>query len=289
MKRMLILGLVVTMSATLLAGRKQQVWIVDDFESYGNTENMLAGPFVGPQSLFDKGWWNSYTLQENLASQLGTPPFPTIMTLGIGDPNGFSAEGEIKDHPTDPNEHGMRIHFQSPTDGSWGQLNPLILAGNMGLPTHDVEIPGLGSLPAVDLTQFDKCQFKIKKLAGNITDPVESTITITFSAPDLGTTGYYTAQRPGGILASSEDVWEIMEFDLSAPLQAPHAEYGLDNVIGFLFGIEDENNADVTFIIDDIILYSESEECPEYLAADINGDCTVDMGDLAAIGSQWLN
>jgi hypothetical protein len=288
MKRMFILGLVVTMSVTLFAGRKQQVWIVDDFESYGNTENMLAGPFVGLESLADRGWWDSYSLQQILEGGDPTPLSPYTMTLGIGDPNdGFSAEGEIKDHPTDPNEHGMVIHFQSPADGSWGQLNPLLLAHNMGIPTHKVDTP-LGPFDAADLTQFDKVQFKIKKLAGNITDPVESTITITFTAPDLGTTGYYTAQHPGGILASSEDVWEIMEFDLSAPLQAPHAEYGLDNVIGFLFGIEDENNADVTFIIDDIILYSESEECPEYLAADINGDCTVDMGDLAAIGSQWL-
>ena len=254
-KAALVVLLVATITTPLLAGTSQKIWIVDDFESYGSTEDMLAGPFEGPLSLFNRGWWNVYSLQQEMAVEDPTPPFPTIMSLAVGDPNGFSAEGEINDHPTDPNEHGMMIHYSLLDDG-WNEANFLIMTLNMGIPTHNIESV-VGPIPAVDFTQFDKLQFKIKKLAGNITDPTESAITIAFGTVDLNpddpfpTIGFYRAEIPAGILASSEDVWEIIEFDLSAPMEAAHDTFGLDRVITFMIGIEDAKSADVTFVIDD--------------------------------------
>ena len=60
------------------------------------------------------------------------------------------------------------------------------------------------------------------------------------------------------------------------------------SVAAIVVGIEDKGAAvtrNVTFAIDDIAFYRESE-CPEYLAGDVNGDCQVSLADLAIIAQQ---
>ena len=89
-------------------------------------------------------------------------------------------------------------------------------------------------------------------------------------------------------MGSFQDTWRTMEFDLSAPFQGKTDPPDLTNVAAIVFGIEDRNNANVTFLVDDFILYKESDPCPQYLPADITGDCTVNLEDLAELGSQWL-
>lgn len=304
MKRMLIVGLVVTMSVTLFAGSHQDVWVIEDFESYETTADMVADvipqwpPTGGP-------WWNLYSLQQILSLIQGgpgdpTPPFPTSITLGTSDPNGFLAFGNngLEEVP-DPNyPKSMILHYEMENSGS---VDLLTLASNTGLPVTG-PVGALG-LMVTDLTGFDKMQFKIKLLSGE--PGPSSASTVSFADGNAASIGYYKAERttlPMGILGASrngaavtdEDMWTLIEFDLSAQLLSydgspPGSVQTLGgDVSSIIVGIEDSSGPrNVTIAIDDIAFYKESG-CPDYLAADINGDCTVDMGDLAAIGSQWL-
>ncbi|MBE0534810.1 MAG: hypothetical protein IH624_04010 [Phycisphaerae bacterium] len=285
LKNVVIVSIILVMPAIVLAAGKQTVWVVEDFESYQSTTDMLA-------TGLDTGgpWWNAYSLTQVLPGGSGdpTPPFPTTMTLGLGEPNGFTSEGETLADPNSPKS--MIIHYEIPNESRSADF--LILAHNLGLPFNVVQTP-IGNLAIVDLTQFDKAQFKIKKFSGNQSHP-NSAFTMAFVAPDTTTIGYYRARRtqlPSGIMAASQDVWEILEFDLSAELlgredSASIKDVGVD-VVAVVFGIEDEPSSSVTFAVDDIALYTESE-CPRYLPADLNGDCIVSLADLAVIAGQWL-
>ncbi len=281
-----VIVLLIAVMPSLVAAGKQTVWVVDDFESYQSTTDMLATGLNtgGP-------WWNAYSLTQVLPGGSGdpTPPFPTTMTLGVGDPNGFIAEGESLADPNSPKS--MIIHYEMPAGGR-NEANFLMLAHNLGLPFDVVSTP-IGNLAIVDLTQFDKAQFKIKKFSGNRSHP-QSAFTMAFIAPDTSTIGYYRTQRtelPSGIMGASQDVWEILEFDLSAELLGRDDSASVKDigtgVVAVVFGVEDEPSTSVTFAVDDIAFYAESK-CARYLVGDVNGDCIVSLADLAIIAGQWL-
>ena len=302
----LVVSLIVVMPALLLARSHQDVWVVEDFESYETSADMLADVVMqwpttgGP-------WWNAFSLVDILtfmgsggqAGGDGTPPFPTSITLGETDPNGFLAFGKDGLEVHEPNQPKcMIIHYETTGDSS---VDVLMLARHTGLPLFEPAAPLL-PIMVTDLTKFDKVQFKIKLVDGEPSP--SSAVTFSVANDKQEILGYYRAERLGlplGIIGASrvgavitdEDPWQLIEFDLSAILHAytsgiPEGSVKTlgSSIAAITVGFEDKGARNVTIALDDIAFYRESE-CPEYLVADVNGDCQVTLGDLAIIAGQW--
>lgn len=311
----LVVSLIVVMPAMLLARSHQDVWVIEDFESYETTSGVepMAADVVIQWPPTGGPWWDLYSLQDILAfigsggqaGGDGTPPFPTVISLGEGDPNGFLAFGKdgLEAVPDPNHPKCMILHYEMDVNGD---VNLAIRSSDTGLPLTG-PIGPLG-LMATDLRQFDKMQLKIKLLSGS-PDPL-SAVTVTFATEQGAgpvSIGFYKAERadlPLGILGASkagaaitdQDMWQLIEFDLSAIL---HSWEGSDegsiktlgvDIVAIIVGIEDEGETvtkDVTIAIDDIAFYKESD-CPEYLVGDVSGDCQVTLADIAILAGQWL-
>lgn len=304
----LVVSLIVVMPALLLAGNHQDVWVVEDFESYETTADMLAD--VGFNWPTTGGpWWNAFSLVDILTFVLsggqaggdGTPPFPTTMELGYSDPNGFLAFGKdgLEEVPDPTHPKCMLIHYETTGDES---VDVLMLARHTGLPLY---VPAAPLLPIMvtDLTQFDKVQFKIKLVAGEPSP--SSAVTFSLANEKQEIIGFYRAERLGlplGIIGASrvgavitdEDPWQLIEFDLSAIMhvytsgmpEGSAKDLG-SSVAAITVGFEDKGARNVTIALDDIAFYRESE-CTDYLVGDVNGDCIVNLADLAVMAGQYL-
>jgi len=303
----LVVSLIVVMPTLLLAKSHQDVWLVEDFESYETTADMVAD--VIPQWPTTGGpWWNAWSLVEVLtyyasggqAGSLGDPLFPTTLTLGTRDPNGFLAFGKDGLEPVPDPTHPkcMLIHYETTADST---VDVLMLARHTGLPLFEPAAPLL-PIMVTDLTQFDKVQFKIKLVDGEPSP--SSAVTFSIANDKQEILGFYRAERLGlplGIIGASrsgavitdEDPWQLIEFDLSAILHPytsgiPEGSVKTlgSSVAAITVGFEDKGARNVTIALDDIAFYSESE-CPEYFVGDVDGDCQVTLADLAIIAEQY--
>ena len=189
-KVFIVVSMVLLITVGAFAGTKQDVWVLDDFESYAADPNTIhASSLEGP------GWW---TVQELEAMVLGKIPpegFLCELSLAMGDPNGFLAGGEIDaDGPM-----SMKIHYEVPESGGYS-CDAFIFAHNLGLPFELVYVghPLVEYLAVVDLTQFDKISLKMKKFVGNQSSP-GGNFSVGFMAPDFSPLGTLVAVQPTSV------------------------------------------------------------------------------------------
>ena len=87
--RLTITILVFSLSLNLFAGSRQDVWVLEDFESYKSPMDIYA-------TGLDTGgpWWDAYVIEQILQGNYNAEP-KCEFTLERGDPNGFTALGEL--------------------------------------------------------------------------------------------------------------------------------------------------------------------------------------------------
>ena len=283
-KTIIVVSLILLISAVAMSGVKQDAWVIDDFESYAADPNTIhASSLEGP------GWW---TIQELEASLLGIIPpegFVCQFCLASGDPNGFMASAEVDtDGPK-----SMQIHYELPSGYS---CDAFIFAHNLGLPFEFVQVgyPFAEYLAAVDLTQYQKICLKIKKFTGNKSSAA-CDFSVGFMGLDLQPIGLLSAVTSSSVPAFMEypeDVWEVLEFDLTGELIPGTSQSGLDSVGAVTFGVYDEPGtagSNVTYMIDEITFYKDSSACPLHKSGDMNLDCTVNIMDFVILSEDWLS
>lgn len=274
--------MVLLMTVGTFAGTKQDVWVVDDFESYAADPNAFHA-----SSLESPGWWTVQLLEELFMGITPPPGFICQLSLVMGDPNGFMASDEIDaDGPM-----SMQIHYELAEGYS---CDAFIFAHNLGLPFEIVETgyPPESGLPthiaSVDLTKYDKISLKMKKLIGNKSTP-GGNFTVGFMGTNLGTLGLFAAIQPPSVpifMEYPEDVWEIYEFVLDS------SQFPLDSVAGIAFGTYDDADVmgtGVTYLLDEITFYKDSVPCPLHKGGDMNLDCTVNILDFVILSEDWLS
>jgi hypothetical protein len=293
-KRLLLVCVLVgVICGVSVAGSKIDGWVVDDFESYSSTAEMKATSLTtgGPWGILQEiqyslgliEWPAGALLEINL---MPSPPHGTGDPNDTNDPNGFTAVNEIDaDGP-----QSMEVHYLLTEAGS--SCDVIIMAHNLGVPFAMMAVgPPLGDVPVADLTTIDKLTMKIKKNSGNTT--VEDTFEIGLIGPDMGLIGAFpaTSKSSGNkFLEHPENVWETLEFDINGPMDTTNATSVSNRsaVSAIIIGTWDTVGSEVRYLLDDIMLFNEGNDCHAWSSADINMDCAVNMDDLAALASAWL-
>ncbi|MCK5000979.1 MAG: hypothetical protein KAS23_15660 [Anaerohalosphaera sp.] len=268
-------------SGISFAGSKIDGWIIDDFESYSSTDELKAS---NPATDFGvKPWW---ILQE-IQAGLGLITIPAGNNLSIklvSDPNAFLANGEV-----DPDGgQGLEIHYDL-TSGFSCDL--FMLSSNMGIPFSLIptgQSAPLDYLPIADFTKLDKITLKVKRASGNTSNT--DSFGFTPIGPDLLGIVTINATPVEGtrIMEYPADTWETIEFDINGESSPGTSTFGLNMVAGFVIGTYDGGNTNVTYVVDDIMVYKESVPCQAHSPGDINLDCEVNMLDLAVLAAEWL-
>lgn len=276
-----------------VAGTKIDGWVVDDFESYETTADMKATSLTtgGPWGILQEfqyslgmiEWPAGALLEINL---MQSPPHGTGDPNDTNDPNGFTAVNEIDaDGP-----QSMEVHYLL-TDAA-SSCDVIIMAHNLGVPFAMMTVgQPLGDVPVADLTTIDKLTMKIKKNSGNTTGL--DIFSLGLIGPDMALIGAFpiTSKLPGNkFLEYPENVWETLEFDINGEMDTTNATSTFDRstVSAIIIGTYDVSGSDVHYLLDDIMLFNEGDDCHAWSPADINMDCAVNMDDLAVLASGWL-
>ena len=312
LKKSFVLVLMLVFCSALQA-EKLDYWVIDGFENYNTTNDMLAGSFSHPllplvtdppiteiPTTTPGGtgpWYDMGYLREILATGTPTINFDIGLVIGdqngVNDPNGFTAVREV-------DVDGPRAMEITPLTTDWNEV--MILAADTGLPTHDTPINAepFITVPCVDFTQWDYLSIKLNNRSGNV--PWEdAAIEFLFIGPDLGAMAWMEADRvyyePKGIFAQATDTWLVIEFAIpDSKLEIGHnleqppdgSNFDMTDVYAFGFGSIVQASGETTFAIDEIAVYRESDGCDEYVAGDVNLDCTVDLSDVSKLAADWL-
>ncbi|MBI9019130.1 MAG: hypothetical protein JEZ07_17910 [Phycisphaerae bacterium] len=284
-KMCLAIGITTLLSTYANAGNKIDAWVIEDFESYETSSDMIGSPM----ELFT-GACPWAKMQDVAGWEPGLKEFDVSLAIhqDDSDPNGFLPVGGTDDD----GPQGMAIHTK--VDG-YASGDMVTLCATTGLPITsivDAYIPnGQGGYApyqfgCIDFTEFDTISLKVKRRAGVLASEIN--FAITFIGPDLKAIGYLNKDQAFPI---TEGNWEILEFDLTAePIKTDDpSAVDMTAVAILAFGsFEVGTDTDLNYIIDDITISKKSATCPEYIQADINLDCVVNLQDIAMLASDWL-
>jgi hypothetical protein len=223
---------------------------LESFEGYSSGD--IPNPLYGI--------WFQYANTDCLESSLT----PSLLIGDPGAPQGNKALRTVFDYPA-----------------SCGGDNNWLMMGSF-LPVH------------VDMDQYDELRFWVRTHAGNEDDVVWH----LQLASDYGGTPHLTVDI--GPFSSTEEagVWREIAVDLrngnNVDWQSPYSkiddvEYINAIVVTTVHEVASGIAGQITLDIDDIRLVDYTPGCADLPAADLNGDCVVDMIDFGILADQWMN